>query len=414
MIRDVFKNPTTIARYKNGPYAESREKFLKKARDDGKSPSTIRCIAWALRVVAEAVDLRDGTITLKEFEDALSRRIRRKSKVTSAKSKLSLKVLRGVGKAWLRSAGALPPVAIRSFPFSIELNIYSSYMRDERGLSVTTIVNRRKHLRWFFSCLGPDIHSLGDVTLDHIDSFVEAAAHRGWTRRSLHQLGDSLRMFFRYAAQRGWCTNSLAQGIDLPSVYMLEDVPRAPAFEDVRRVLDGTSNRIEPLEIRDHAILSLFVHYGLRLGELVRLTLDDLDWVTDKLHLVRPKVGLTQRYPLSAPVGEAILRYLKHVRPHCSHRALFLTIKPPFRPLSGNTISTMVKARLKAQGVKLNRCGAHCLRHACAGQLLDARFTLKQIADHLGHRNLNTTRIYTKIDLPGLREVAELDLGGLL
>jgi site-specific recombinase XerD len=70
--------------------------------------------------------------------------------------------------------------------------------------------------------------------------------------------------------------------------------------------------------------------------------------------------------------------------------------------------------RLIRQGVKLNRAGAHCLRHTCASQLLDASFTLKQIADHLGHRSINSTRIYTKIDLPSLRQVAELDLGALL
>jgi site-specific recombinase XerD len=69
---------------------------------------------------------------------------------------------------------------------------------------------------------------------------------------------------------------------------------------------------------------------------------------------------------------------------------------------------------LTKQGVQLNKRGAHCLRHACAGQLLDAGFTLKQIADHLGHRSMDTTRIYTKIDLRGLRQAAEFDLGGLL
>ena len=74
----------------------------------------------------------------------------------------------------------------------------------------------------------------------------------------------------------------------------------------------------------------------------------------------------------------------------------------------------MVRMRLTEQGVKLNRVGAHCLRHACASQLLDAGFTLKQIADHLGHRSMDRTRIYTKIDLRGLRQVAEFDLGALL
>jgi site-specific recombinase XerD len=74
----------------------------------------------------------------------------------------------------------------------------------------------------------------------------------------------------------------------------------------------------------------------------------------------------------------------------------------------------VVRARLSEQGVKLKRRSAHCLRHACAAQLLDAGFTLKEIADHLGHRSINTTRTYTKIDLHGPRGVAELDVGGLL
>jgi site-specific recombinase XerD len=117
---------------------------------------------------------------------------------------------------------------------------------------------------------------------------------------------------------------------------------------------------------------------------------------------------------MSVPVGEAILRYLRQARPRCSHRALFLTIQAPFRPLSGPSITTMVRMRLTKQGVQLNRRGAHCLRHACASQLLGAGFTLKQIADHLGHRSMDTTRIYTKIDLHGLRQVAEIDLGALL
>jgi site-specific recombinase XerD len=117
---------------------------------------------------------------------------------------------------------------------------------------------------------------------------------------------------------------------------------------------------------------------------------------------------------MSATLGDAILRYLRHARPRCSHRNLFLTIQAPFRALSGSSITYMVRMRLTKQGVQLNRRGAHCLRHACASQLLDAGFTLKQIADHLGHRSLETTRIYTKLDLHSLRQVAEVDLGALL
>ncbi len=179
------------------------------------------------------------------------------------------------------------------------------------------------------------------------------------------------------------------------------------------KLLEVTSAANDLVSIRDHAILSLLIHYGLRRGEVERLTLDDIDWITETLHVTRPKLRRPQRYPLWAPVGEAILRYLQQGRPRCAERAVFLTLKAPHRPLSGASIGAMVGNRLTRQGVKLSRVGAHCLRHACAGRLMDAGFTLKQIGDHLGHRSMNSTRIYTKIDMRGLRQVAELDLGAV-
>jgi site-specific recombinase XerD len=227
-------------------------------------------------------------------------------------------------------------------------------------------------------------------------------------------LGSTLRGFFRYAAHRGWCRSYLAEDIDLPRLYTLEDIPRAPTTNELDRALEATRSDDDPVKIRNHAILLLLIHYGLRRGEVEQLTLDDLDWAADRIHITRSKLRRPQCYPLSVPVGEAIVRYLQRARPRCSHRALFITVNPPFRPLSGDSISVMVKRRLTNQGVKLKRLGAHCLRHACASQLLEAGFTLKQIADHLGHRSMNSTRIYTKIDLHGLREVAEFDLGALL
>lgn len=191
-------------------------------------------------------------------------------------------------------------------------------------------------------------------------------------------------------------------------------MPRSPTTQEVDRLFEATASGNDPVRIRDHAILSLLIHYGLRRGEVERLTLDDLDWVAETIRVTRPKLRRPQLYPLSVPVGAAILRYLREARPRCAHRAVFLTIKAPFRPLSAPSISAMVHMRLNEQGVTLSRRGAHSLRHACASQLLDAGFTMKQIADHLGHRSMNSTRVYTKIDLRGLRQVAELDLGALL
>ena len=302
-----------------------------------------------------------------------------------------------------------PPVR-----FDRELHAFTEFMRVERGLSPVTIATRQERMRWLFASLPARLRSFGEITVQNIDAFLEAEARRGWSRGSLHALGSSVRSCFRYAAQQGWCRADLALGIDLPRLYALEDVPRSPTIQEVDRLFEATASGNDPVRIRDHAILSLLVHYGLRRGEVERLTLDDLDWVAETIRVTRPKLRRPQLYPLSVPVGAAILRYLREARPRCAHRAVFLTIKAPFRPLSAPSISAMVHMRLNEQGVTLSRRGAHSLRHACASQLLDAGFTMKQIADHLGHRSMNSTRVYTKIDLRGLRQVAELDLGALL
>ena len=413
MHDELFRLPAVVARYREGPYADSREQFLKQAYADGYSPSTLRCIARSLLVVAQVVHRNGGSISAEQLKNTLFWHIR-PSLTRRRPPERTAAIFFHFGEAWLRIIGALTAAAEAPLQFASELTAFSEYMRAERGLSPVTIATREQQLRWFFASLSSQVQSLGEVTFGEIDAFLQSQARRGWSRSSLHVLGSTLRGFFRYAGHRGWCRSDLAEGIDLPRLYALEDIPRAPTMNELDRALEATRSDDDPVKIRNHAILLLLIHYGLRRGEVEQLTLDDLDWAADRIHITRSKLRRPQCYPLSVPVGEAIVRYLQQARPRCPHRALFITVNPPFRPLSGDSIGVMVKRRLTNQGVKLKRLGAHCLRHACASQLLEAGFTLKQIADHLGHRSMNSTRIYTKIDLHGLREVAEFDLGALL
>ncbi len=412
MHDELFKMPAIVARYRAGPYVEARERFLRQASAEGYSRSMLERIAWVLLTTAKAVQSQGGSISSTRLRSLLGRRIRLGNGRRPSQHTASL--IRRFGEDWLRSIGALRSDDVQPPWFARELGAFTEYMRVERGLSPVTIATREERMRWFFASLPSRVRSLGDVTIGQIDTYLEGEARRGWSRGSLHALGSSLRSFFRYAAQQGWCSSSVALGIDLPRLYALGDVPKAPTIDEVNKLLEASSAGNDLVTIRDHAILSLLIHYGLRRGEVERLTLDHIDWITETLHVTRPKLRRPQCYPLWAPVGEAILRYLRQARPRCAQRAVFLTIKAPYRPLSGASISAMVAMRLTQQGVKLSRVGAHCLRHACAGQLMDAGFTLKQIADHLGHRSMNSTRIYTKIDMQGLRQVAELDLGALL
>jgi site-specific recombinase XerD len=297
--------------------------------------------------------------------------------------------------------------------FGEQIDVFAKHMREERGLSSITITTRCERLELLFKALRPPRDSLMNISIADIDAFIAIMHGQGWKRASLAVLASSLRSFFRYAEGMGWCTSGLAAAIDSPRIYLRERLPEGPAWQDVQRLIASTRGDNQ-VDIRDHAILLLLSVYGFRRGEVAALRLDDLDWAGETICIWRPKQRIVQRYPLLPVVGEAIIRYLREGRPRCAHRQLFIAMTAPVRPLSAASITPIVHARLQALGIELPSRGAHCLRHACASHLLASGFTLKEIGDHLGHRSANSTLNYTKIDLNGLRKVAEIDLGALL
>jgi len=414
MIEDLFKRPTILARYREGPLADAREEFLKHCEKEGYSRSMLRKIAWVLLAVAHNVDIEHGNMSTQDIERAVDSRVRFTRRPMRAKESLwTRQMFIHFATEWLRRLDCLQQVPGAQNTFAAQIDAFASFMRDERGLSPVTISTRCERLNWFFGGLCPPRDTLGAITVADVDAFIESKGKQGWTRSSLAALASSLRSFFSFAEARGWCTKGITGVIESPRLYAREGIPEGPGWNDVQRLLASTSGD-RPADIRDHAILMLLAVYGLRRGEVAGLRLDDLDWEGERIHIARPKQRRAQRYPLLPAVGEAILRYLREVRPRCGHRALFLTLGAPIRPLSAPSITPVAHAHLSRLGLTLSPRGAHCLRHACASHLLASGFSLKQIGDHLGHRSANSTLSYTKVDLIGLRQVAELDLGELL
>lgn len=414
MFETLFKRPTALARHREGPLLKTRKQFLDKCEMLGYSRSMLQKIAWVLLSVAHRIDLDHGKVTMRDIELAVDGRQRFKRSPKRAQSPLgSRQLFVHVSTEWVRSLDCFEPPSRIEKPFVAQVAAFVRYLREERGLSPVTISTRCERLAWFFESLHPPRDSLCTISIVDVDAFIDAKGKQGWRRSSLAVLASSLRSFFSYAENQGWCAPGIAAAIESPRLYAREGLPKGPNWEDVQRLLASTSGD-RPGDIRDHAILMLLAVYGLRRGEVARLTLDDIDWAGERIVVSRPKQRRIQYYPLATAVGEAILRYLREVRPRCTHRALFLALAAPIRPLSAGSITPIVRTRLRTLGVILPRRGAHCLRHACAGHLLASGFSLKQIGDHLGHRTENSTLHYAKVDLAGLRQVAELDLGRLL
>jgi integrase len=205
----------------------------------------------------------------------------------------------------------------------------------------------------------------------------------------------------------------MAAGIEGPRIFQHEALPVGPSWADVQRLI-ASADTDKPRDIRDRAILMLFAIYGFRSREVSGLCIPDVNWEKELISIARPKQRRTQQYPLVGEMGNAILRYLQQVRPRCGRREIFLTVKAPFGPLSPGALYHAVNTRLSELGITTLRRGPHSLRHACAGHLVREGLSLKQIGDHLGHRSAYATRTYAKVDLAGLRQVADFDLGGLV
>ena len=185
-----------------------------------------------------------------------------------------------------------------------------------------------------------------------------------------------------------------------------------PSWDDVK-LLIANMDTDRPRDIRDKAIVMLFAIYGFRSTEVSGLRLEDIDWEQNIISVSRVKRRGRQIYPLIPIVGNAIICYLRKVRPQSSFREIFLTLTPAFRPFARGTLYHVTSERMKELGIRSPHVGPHSLRHACATRLVDEGFSLKEIGDHLGHRCSFATRIYAKVDLQSLREVASFDIGGL-
>jgi integrase/recombinase XerD len=414
VFETLFKYSRVVARHRTGPSAEARERFLNHCVSQGLAGATLLRHARELLVIAERIDITIGETIGASAIDAAANRWAREQQHRHRVQGLewSRALFVQTARNWFHFLGRFEEPPPRILPFADRLADFAAYQRDERGLSGSTIRGQGWQVEKFLSWLGQQNRSFDDVSLEDVDTFLAGNGKLGWGRVSVSTSAKALRAFFRYAAARGWCSTSIAAGIDGPRLFRHEGLPIGPPWPDVQRLIASTGGD-SARDIRDRAILMLLATYGFRSGEVAGLCLEDVNWESEIISVSRPKQRRAQEYPLVSQVGEAILRYLQHVRPRCERREIFLTYKAPFRRLSQGALYRLGSARLGALGIQILRRGPHSLRHACAGHLVAEGFSLKEIGDHLGHHSAEATRIYAKIDLVGLREVANFDLGGL-
>jgi integrase/recombinase XerD len=418
MFDQLFQNPFVLARQRNGPLAKERGSYLAHCAEQQMSRRTLRSIARYTLIVTKALSLAERPsklVTRAEVKAEVDRWLGRRSRQSTARQIRLLGVdFTSHVIRWLTFLGRLQSTVPVQQPYAREVTQFTDYMLRERGLSPQTVVYRCRAIHQFLAEIDEADFRLDQLAVTQLDELlVRKIRDNGYARTTIQTLVSALRPFFRFGEQHGWCRPGLAAAIMAPRLYRHEGLPTGPDWDDVKRLLAAAEGD-RPAHIRDRALLMLLAVYGLRAGEVTALCLKDFDWERELLSVPHSKSQRPRNYPLCRPVGDAVIRYLREVRPRSDRRQVFLTLVAPFRPLVAKSLGRAVYRRLHALGLILPHYGSHVLRHACATHLLAQGLSLKEIGDHLGHQSSDATRIYAKIDLAALRAVGEFALEGLL
>lgn len=283
---------------------------------------------------------------------------------------------------------------------------FETYLVKQRGLSQRTIYHSLRFANRFLD------YRFGETTIDigclrpaDAIGFVEhvlASARRDKT------IGTHVRNFLQYLFACGATSTNLALSVPKSAKSWSPRLPRHLSPDGVEAVLANV--RDNPRHgARDYAMLLLMARLGLRAVEVMAIQLDDIDWRAGEL-MVRGKGKLHDRLPITMEVGDALSRYLREERGPATCRTMFVTHRAPHRPFKDSQIvNNVLKEALKATGQKpvTPYVGSHLLRHSLATQLVNTGASLEEIGDVLRHRSRTSTMIYARIDIEGLRSIAQ-------
>lgn len=305
----------------------------------------------------------------------------------------------------LRAEGVIAEPRQLTDSVTEELRRYGEYMCNVRGLAQGTCRDRcrivQRLLRQHFS---DSTFKFDPLRAAEILQFVSAELERCGSSSHATALAAALRDYLRYRATCGDRVGELTAVIAAPAHWSLASLPRALSQADVRCLLASFTSAL-PLPRRGYAILRCALDMGLRCSEIANLKLSDIDWQRGAVMLRRTKSRRQDILPLPATTGQALADYLLHERPVTQNPALFVRHRAPRdRPITGDAIRRVIRDAYRRCGVSHGR--THALRHTLACNLLEHGSSLKEVADVLRHRSLDTSLIYAKLDNRKLLAVA--------
>jgi integrase/recombinase XerD len=232
------------------------------------------------------------------------------------------------------------------------------------------------------------------------------AGRTGLSSHAARGRAAAIRSLLRFLVLRGEAVGHLVLAVPVVRYTRLAGLPKGLSEKQLVQLIDSIEI-VKPIGLRTRAIVECLVGLGLRAGEVAALRLADLDWRSGTLRVATSKGRRGDVMPLPHRVGRAVAAYLKRGRPATEDDHVFLRHYMPIgAALDSSDVTATVARAFRRAGLSLPSMGAHALRHTTASRLVRAGVSIKEVADLMRHRNIDTTRIYTKVDWPRLAEVA--------
>lgn len=285
-----------------------------------------------------------------------------------------------------------------------ELRRYDDHLRDVRGLAAGTRRDRcRIVVRLLRKKFAGGVINMAKLRPLDVRRFIARQLEDNHSHSVASQLASALRSYLRYRTICGDSVAGVIAVISSPVQWKLASLPRALKPDEVQRLLGALPNGRWPR--RGYAIVRCALDMGLRAGEIANLLIGDIDWREGTVTLKGTKSRRQDILPLPMATGQALADYLQHERPATPSPAIFVRRRDS-RDIRITTDAVQKVIRRACRRVGLPDSGSHVLRHTLACRLVESGGSLKEVADVLRHRSLETTRIYAKLDTPNLTGVA--------
>lgn len=284
------------------------------------------------------------------------------------------------------------------------LTSFLTYIRVEKGYSAHTVRSYGDDVTQFFTFCGldPEKDDCSSITHRHVRYWLSSIISNGFTPRSANRKLSSLRSFFRYLMREGITkTNPVARIIPPKSGKHL---PSFVGEKEMTEVLDPERYGDDYTGTRDQLILLLFYFTGIRLSELIGLTVERIDFPSSTIKVLG-KGNKERILPMHPELAKIISEYLtirEEVFVNKFEKTLFLTEKG--KPVYPKLVYRIVKSNL-SNVTTLEKKSPHVLRHTFATHLLNHGAELNAIKDLLGHANLGSTQVYTHSSFEKLKKV---------